>query len=95
MGDGISGGSRIFPRGVRQLPKVLLFFNFFCRKLHKNERIWTPRGACVPGAPLDLSMGMAPGEGSMVPGYGSPYAGSAHPIGMHSCCLMHCCDYCE
>ena len=23
-----SGGSRIFPRGGRQLPKVLLFFNF-------------------------------------------------------------------
>ena len=26
-----SGGSRIFPRGVRQLPKVLLFFNFFLK----------------------------------------------------------------
>ena len=37
-------GSRIFPRGVRQLPKVLLFFNFFWQKLHENERIWTHRG---------------------------------------------------
>ena len=35
-----------FPGGVK----------FFCRKLHENERIWTPRGACVPGAPFDLPM---------------------------------------
>ena len=27
-------------------------FSHFCRKLHENERIWTPKGgACVPGAP--------------------------------------------
>ena len=37
-------------------PKVgVLTFSFckiFCRKMHKNERIWTPgEGACVPGAP--------------------------------------------
>ena len=32
------------PGGVRQLPKVLLFFNFFPPKLHENERIWTPGG---------------------------------------------------
>ena len=30
----------------------LLFCNF-CRKLHENERIWTPGGARVPGAPVD------------------------------------------
>ena len=45
-----SGGSRIFPRGGRQLPKVLLFFNF-CQKLHENERIWTPRGGARPWRP--------------------------------------------
>ena len=28
------------------------YFSHFCRKLHENERIWTPRGARVPGAPL-------------------------------------------
>ena len=28
------------------------YFSHFCRKLHENERIWTPRGgARVPGAP--------------------------------------------
>ena len=28
------------------------YFSIFCRKLHENERIWTPRGgARVPGAP--------------------------------------------
>ena len=46
----ISAGSRIFPRGVRQLPKRAFIFQFFCRKLHENERIWTPRVARVPGA---------------------------------------------
>ena len=30
-----------FPQGVRQLA---IIFQFSCRKLHKNERIWTPRG---------------------------------------------------
>ena len=48
-----SGGSTIFPIGVSQLPKVLLFFNFFRRKLHENEKIWTPRGASL-APPLDL-----------------------------------------
>ena len=28
------------------------YFSNFCQKLHENERIWTPRGARVPGAPL-------------------------------------------
>ena len=32
-----SGGSRIFPTGVRQLPKVL--FSIFCRKLLENENL--------------------------------------------------------
>ena len=40
-----------FPRGGRQLQNCY-YFSHFCRKLHENERIWTPRGARVPGAPL-------------------------------------------
>ena len=54
--DIFSGGSRIFPEGVRQLPKVLLFFNFFAENCMKMKKIWTPRGARVPGAPLDPPM---------------------------------------
>ena len=38
---------RLYTRRVRQLPKVLLLFKFFCRKLHENERIWTPGGASL------------------------------------------------
>ena len=46
-----SGGSRIFPRGGANSQKCY-YFSIFCRKLHENERIWTPRGgARVPGAP--------------------------------------------
>ena len=33
----LSGGSRIFPRGVRQLPKLLLFFNFFAKNCVKMK----------------------------------------------------------
>ena len=50
-----SGGSRKFPREVRQLPKMLLFFNFFeeiCMKMKE----FGPQGALVPGAPLDPPM---------------------------------------
>ena len=39
----ISGGSRIFPRGGANSQKCY-YFSIFCRKLHENERIWTPRG---------------------------------------------------
>ena len=39
-----SGGSRNFPRGVRQLPKVLLFFNFFAENCMKMKEYW-PGGA--------------------------------------------------
>ena len=52
----ISGGSRIFPRGVRQLPKVLLFFNNNCMK---KKEFWASGGARVPGGPLDPPMMMA------------------------------------
>ena len=46
-----SGGSRIFPGGGANSQNCYYFLHF-CRKLHENERIWTPGGACVPGAPL-------------------------------------------
>ena len=45
-----SGGSRIFPGGANS--QNCYYFSHFCRKLHENERIWTPGGARVPGAPL-------------------------------------------
>ena len=53
MCNEVSGGSRIFPSRVRQFPNWN-YIAIFCRKLHENERIWTPgEGARVPGAPLD------------------------------------------
>ena len=55
MCNEVSGGSRIFPSRVRQFPNWD-YFAIFCRKLHENERIWTPRGARVSGAPLDPPM---------------------------------------
>ena len=36
------------PRGALT-PKSAIIFQIFCRKLHENERIWTP-GERVPGA---------------------------------------------
>ena len=53
-----SGGSRIFPRVGRQLPKVLLFFNFFAENCMKMKEFRPPGGgARVPGAPpLDPPM---------------------------------------
>ena len=36
--------------------KCYYFSIFFCRKLHENERIWTPGKRGVPGAPLDPPM---------------------------------------
>ena len=51
-----SGGSRIFPRGGANSPKCY-YFSIFCRKLHENERIWTPRGGARPWCPpLDPPM---------------------------------------
>ena len=49
-----SDGSRISPRRGRQLPRGALAYDFaiFSQKLHEIERIWTPRGARIPGAPL-------------------------------------------
>ena len=45
-----SGGSRIFPRGVRQLPKLLLFFNFFAKNCMKMKE-FGPRGGACPWRP--------------------------------------------
>ena len=42
--DVSSGGSRIFPRGCASYQKCY-YFSIFCRKLQKNERIWTPGDA--------------------------------------------------
>ena len=46
-----SGGSRIFPRGVRQLPKLLLFFEFLLKTAWKWKNLDPQGGARVPGAP--------------------------------------------
>ena len=42
----ISGGSRIFPRRGRQLPRGVPTYDFakISQKLHEIERIWTPKG---------------------------------------------------
>ena len=53
-----SGGYRMSLRGI-PTPKVgvlTIIMQFFWWKLHENERILTPREACVPGTPLDLPM---------------------------------------
>ena len=47
-----SGGSRIFPLKVG----VTIILQIYCRKLHENERIWTPRGA-RPWCPLGSANG--------------------------------------
>ena len=45
-----------FPEEGAPTPKTAIILQFFCQKLHENERIWTPRGG-VPGAPpLDPPM---------------------------------------
>ena len=53
----VSGGSRIFPRGVCQLPQVLLFFDFFPKNCMKMKEFGPPGGAHVPGAPLRSTNG--------------------------------------
>ena len=53
----ISGGSRIFPRGGANSQKCY-YFSIFCRKLHENERIWTPGGrASLAPPPLGSANG--------------------------------------
>ena len=43
-----------FRRGA-PTPKSVIIFQFFCRKLHEDERIWTPEGASL-APPLDPPM---------------------------------------
>ena len=65
----VSGGSRIFPGGGANSQKCY-YFSIFCRKLHENERIWTPRGGARPWRPpLDPPMVVSEG-GSCVPRVG-------------------------
>ena len=42
-----------FSPGGAPTPKVGVLTNFFGRKLHENERIWTPRGGASLAPPLD------------------------------------------
>ena len=52
-----SGGSRIFPGGGRQLPKVLLFFNFVPENCMKMKEFGPPGGGARPWRPpLDPPM---------------------------------------
>ena len=46
-----------FPRGGGANSQNCYYFSHFCRKLHENERIWTPRGGARPWRPpLDPPM---------------------------------------
>ena len=45
-----------FPEGAAPTPKNAIIFQFFCRKLHENERIWTPGGRASLAPPLDPPM---------------------------------------
>ena len=67
-----NGGSRIFPRMVRQLPKVLLFFNIFAENCMKMKEFGPPGGGGASLAPpldppmliweiLDSSLGIGVG----------------------------------
>ena len=40
-----------FSRGGCANSHIWIILQIFCRELHENERIWTPSGARVPGAP--------------------------------------------
>ena len=50
-----SGGSRIFLRWGRQLPKFVLFYKFLSENCMKMKE-FGPSGVRVPGAPLDPPM---------------------------------------
>ena len=51
-----------FSRGGCANSQKCYYFSIFCRKLHENKRIWTPRGACPwrPPPPLYLPMQSTP-----------------------------------
>ena len=40
-----------FPEGDAPTPKSAIILHIFCRKLHENERIWTPTGDMRPWHP--------------------------------------------
>ena len=40
-----------FPQGGAPTPKSAIIFQFYPRKLHENERIWTPGGGARPWRP--------------------------------------------
>ena len=49
-----------FPQGGGANSQNCYYFSHFCRKLHENERIWTPRGGARPWRPpLDPPMTVA------------------------------------
>ena len=49
-----------FPQGGGANSQKCYYFSIFCRKLHENERIWTPRGGARPWRPpLDPPMVMS------------------------------------
>ena len=50
----LSGGSRIFPKGGTN-SQIGIILQIFRRKLHENERIWTPGGTSL-APPLDPPM---------------------------------------
>ena len=55
-----------FPEGVAPTPKSAIIFQFFGRKLHENEGIWTPRGEWASLAPpLDPPMNYLEEVGSV------------------------------
>ena len=70
-GDGYAVADPGFSGGGASTPKSAIIFQFFCRKLHENERIWTPMGAHVPGAPLTSTNGMS-GDGYVQSGVSIP-----------------------
>ena len=51
----LQGQIENFPE-VRANYQSGIILQIFCWKQHENERIWTPGGTRVPGAPLDPSV---------------------------------------
>ena len=60
--DLCSGGSRIFPGGGRQLPKVLLFFNFVPGNCMKMKEFGLPGGRASLAPPLRSANAMVSGH---------------------------------
>ena len=69
--DGYAVADPGFSGGGASTLKRAIIFQFLCRKLHENERIWTPMGEHVPGEPLGSANGMS-GDGYVQSGVGIP-----------------------